>query len=329
MAINKNARLEFEAGQKPQGITLMTDSGDGKKFTTPLSPWSKKEGSEYEVTPDGVLTGGAIVPAISGANNLVDIAALSCYLAGVSTPVAAANDTAITRAVADVACINSVTVTSLGAIAVIKGTDSADASFSEIRGGAGGPPFIPVGSIEVGQVRVASNVAAAIAANEIHTVHGTHTERSTFPGWEENAANGSVIFDDTLPSIHTGSVRKGVAIDYSIPSYAPIPIAGDYKPSSNSHNVSSESFYDNKTVGSTTTTLGQGGFTAKLIDGITDAIVKLANENLWFRFFPNKNKPSHILDQGILGIDQDFSATDHPTANCTISAETEHVKVEQ
>ena len=64
-------------------------------------------------------------------------------------------------------------------------------------------------------------------------------------------------------------------------------------------------------------------------DGITDALIKLANEVLWFQYFQNKNRAPYILDQGILGVDLDYAATDHPTANCTISAEAEHVKVEQ
>jgi len=328
MALNKNALLEYEAGQNPQGKVSMINSGDAKKFTTNLSPWSKKSGMEFDVKPDGLATGGAVTAAVSGSNDVVDVAALTCYLLGVKISVSAGVDTAISRAATNVASISSITINSGGSIAVVKGTDSADATFSETRGAAGGPPFIPVGSIEVAQVRTASNTAAPIASSEIYSVVGTHTEKSDFPGWDEDPANGAVNFDSALPLSHTGSLPKNVTIDFSTPIFAPLSIAGDFKPSANSHSVSSESYYNNKTQGAVTTSLGQGSFIAKLNDGITDALAKLANETLWFRFFPNKNKAPHILDQGILGIDQDFGATDHPTASCTISAEAEHIKVE-
>jgi len=329
MSLNKNAQLKFEAGQNPRGITAMTDSGDMLTFNTAaLKPWSKKSGFEYSVTPDGVATGGNVSPGVSGSNDVVDVTALTCYLAGVLTSVSAGADKAVTRAATDVACINSITINSSGVITVVKGTDSADATFSETRAAAGGPPLIPVGSIELAQVRMASNTAAAVTAAEIYAVVGTHREKYDFPGWEENPADGEITFDSVLPQSHTGAIPKGVFNDFSTPIFAPISIAGDYKPSSNSHSVSSEPYYNNKTLGSVSTSLGQGSFIAKLNDGVTDAIVKVKNENLWFQFFPNKNKSPYWLDQGILGIDLDFGATDHPTANCTISAENEATRVE-
>lgn len=327
MSLNKNSLLMYEAGQKPQGKVAMTDSGDKIVFSSALKPWSKRSEFEYDVKPDGLDTGGGTIPAVSGSNDVVDVAALACYLAGILTSVSAGTDLALTRgATTNTHMINSITVTSAGALAVVAGT--ATTAFSETRGAAGGPPFIPVGSIEIAQVRMTSITAAPITASEIFAVPGTHQERSDFPGWEEDPASGKITFDEALPDSHTGNVAKGVYVDYSIPSFAPISIAGDFKASSNSQSVSSENYYNNKTLASVTESLGQGSFIAKLKDGITDPIVKLEGEVLWFKYFQNKNRTPHILDQGILGIDTDFSATDHPTANCTISAEQAHVKVD-
>jgi len=328
MSLNKNSLLKYEAGQDPQGKVSMTDSGDKIMFTTSLKPWSKKSGSEYDVKPDGVATGGKVTPAISGSDDVVDATALTCYLLGILTSVSAGTDLALTRgATTNTHIINSVTVNSSGSLAVVAGT--ATTAHSDTRGAAGGPPFIPVGSIEIAQVKFTAIASAPVTAEEVYDVIGTHLERYDFPGWSEDPATGKITFDSALPASHTASVAKNVTIDFSTPIFAPLSIAGDFKPSSNSHSVSSESYYNNKTLGSVSTSLSQGSFIAKLNDGITDALIKLANEVLWFQYFQNKNRSPYILDQGILGVDLDYAATDHPTANCTISAEEEHVKVEQ
>src|SRR5512143_2984440 len=158
-----NAKLQYEAGQALVAMAAMTDSGDQQTFTLAnASVWSSKSGYDPQIFPNGLATGGAVVPAVSGTNDKIDVAALTCYLAGVLTSVAAAADTSITRPATAVSKIDSITVTSAGAIAVVAGTDGSTTAFSETRAAAGGPPLIPVGSIEIAQVRLISNTAAAI-----------------------------------------------------------------------------------------------------------------------------------------------------------------------
>lgn len=319
MPTAENAQLDYEAGQNFVPMEALSDSGDRTKFTSTGTLWSGISGKAPTVLPDGVATGGVVTPAALGGNDNVDVAALSAYLAGVLTAVGASADEAITRAATDVACINSVTVTSAGAIAVIKGTDSADATFSEVRGAAGGPPLIPVGSIEVAQIRVNTNVAAPIDASEIFQVVGTHQERYDFPLWNELPAEGAIEFLSALPAIHTGAIPKGVYAEFYTPLFAQVSLASDYVPPETSHSVSSTPIYGT-TLGSTSSSLGQGSFTAYLQDGITDPLVALKNETLWFRFYPDRYKTAHQLAQGKLGIARTFPAGDAIQAACTVSA---------
>ena len=74
------------------------------------------------------------------------------------------------------------------------------------------------------------------------------------------------------------------------------------------------------TLGSTSSTLNQGTFTAFLEDGVTDPLVTLKGQTLWFRFYPDRFKSPYILTQGKLGISRTFPAGDNLQAACTVSA---------
>ncbi|MEJ1365621.1 MAG: hypothetical protein RPU42_11140 [Candidatus Sedimenticola sp. (ex Thyasira tokunagai)] len=318
----ENAKLEYEAGQNSAAMGALTDSGDQLTFNSSASLWSRKSGFEPSVKPDGLATGGVVSAAASASDDVVDIAALTAYVGGVLKSVSASADEAITRAATAVASISSITVTSAGVIAVVKGTDSADSSFSEVRDAAGGPPLIPVGSVEIAQVRTTTNAAGPITADEIFQVVGTHQERYDFPLFDINYGAGTVTFLSALPKIHVGTLAKGVFASYAEPIFSEVSLASDFTPAETSHSVSSEQVYG-ATVGSSSSSLGQGSFTAKLQDGVTDALVGLKNENLWFRFYPNKYAAPYILTQGKLGISRSFPAGSNMAVACTISADAE------
>lgn len=320
MATAENAKLQYEAGQSAVAMSALTDSGDATLFTSSASLFSKKSGYAPDIRPNGLITGGAVIPAVSGSNNVIDTAALTCYLAGVKTTVAADTDVTITRAATDVASISSITVTSAGAIAAVQGVDSADTTFSETRGAAGGPPLIPTGSIEIAQVRTTSNTAAAITSAQIYQVVGLHRERYDYPVWTVDYSNGEISFVDALPLIHTGSVPKAVYASYAEPIFSDIQLASDFVPAETSHSVSSTQIYGT-TLGVSSSSLGQGSFSAYLEDGVSDALVTLKNENLWFKFYPDRYKTAYMLTQGKLGISRTFPAGDSIQAACTISAE--------
>lgn len=324
--------IRYEAGQTAYPFEAMTDGGDHAVFGASFSPISNAAGAEPVVAPYGLLTGGAITP--SATNNVVNVAALTASMAGVSGADAdgvlavAGNTVTITRPTGNVAKVNSITVDSTGALAAVAGTDGASTSFSETRGAAGGPPLIPVGSIEIGQVRVTSSTAAAVSANEIYAVDGLHVERSDYPVYSLNYATGEVEFASALPLIHAGNLPKKVYIRGATPLFAPIPNTSDWVPAESTYSISSTSTYDGP-VGSASSSLGQASFNAVLKDGITDAFVSKKGQNVWIEFRPDRDKTApRQLTQGILGISRTFPAGGgNFTASCTVTPSTETLDV--
>lgn len=323
MSTAENAKLQYEAGQNAVAMSALTNSGDETTFTSAATLWSGKSGYAPVVRPNGLLTGGAV--SVNAANDKVTVAALTCNLQGVVTSVAAGEAT-ITRPASAKAKVCSVTINSSGAIAVVAGTDSLSTAFSETRAAAGGPPLIPVDSIEIAQVRVTSNTAAAVAASEIYQVVGLHTERADFPLWNVEYDSGSVKFLDALPEIHTGPVPKKVYASYASPIFSDIALASDFVPPENTHSVTSTQVYGT-TLGATASTLGQGSFTAYLSNGVSDALVQLKDQTLWFKFFPDRYASPYLLCQGKLGVSRTFPAGDSIQAACTISASAPAVEV--
>lgn len=324
MAALTNAGIYYESGQAQQSFAEMADSGAHTKFTLAAKPWSQAAGYEYVVAPYGLITGGAITP--SAGNDAVDVAALTAMMPGATgasattgvLSVAADTDISITRGLTtDTHCITSITVVSGGTIAAVAGTDGT--AFTETRGVAGGPPLIPVGSIEIGQVRTASVTAAAVLSTEILQVVGTHQERYDYPVYSEAPVEGSITFAAALPLIHTGGVPKKVYARVATPVFAEIPRAKDWVPAETSNSVASEQYYDS-TVGSFSSSLGQASFTASLNDGVTDALLAKKGQNLLFKFAPDKNKAPYQITQGVLGVARTFAVGANPTVAVTVSA---------
>jgi len=326
-----NAILYYEAGQDPTGFTALTDSGDAKTFNSAVTMFSNVSGKEPDVKPNGLASGGAVTVGVSGSDNKIDVAALTCYLAGVLTSVSAAADETITRATStDTHIINSVTVTSAGAIAIVAGTDGT--SFSETRGAAGGPPWIDNDAIEIAQVRTSSYTAAAVLASEIKQVPGTHQERYNYPTWTIDYARvedgqlgyAGVNFTSALDLIHsedagTTTAAKLVYVEYNEPTFAEVPDASEFVPPANSHSVNSKQVYG-RTIGSSSSSLNQGSFNAELDDGVSDGFLASVDDTLWFKFKPDRLKTPYILAQGKLGVTSSFPAGDSISASCTISA---------
>lgn len=337
MATSKDAKLQFESGQTLAASAVMTDSGDHKIHTiSGRTVFSGKSGFEPDIRPNGVVSGRKMI-STHATNDTVTQAAFTAYSGGVLYSVSATNPT-ITRAATDVGQIHSITMDNAGAIAVIEGEDSATAALSEVRGAAGGPPSIPADSVEIAQIRLTGNTPAAISADEIFQVVGTHAERFDFPTWGVNPVgdgdqadtsaqkNAYVEFDSAIPMIH-GSVATDPADEYKLvymKSYAPIFVEAqrslDFVPAENTHSVSSTQVY-NGTVGSVAASLGQGSFVALMTDNITDSLLQERDAIITIKHFPDRNKAPYTLTQGTLGIKRTFPVADQNQAACTISAE--------
>jgi hypothetical protein len=318
----------YEAGQTQYAMEALTDSGDNTTFTSNATYFSDKSGYTPDIYPDGCITTPAIVPDDSAVNDRVDVPGCTCYLVGVKTTVVAA-EVDVTRSAdgGNPYRINSIVITNAGAYDKIAGT--VGAAFSSTRGAAGGPPLITVGYIEVGQVKTTSTVAAAIADSEIYQVPGTSLERYDYPLWEVNylpssagaADGGSITFLSALPDDHTGPVPKKVYAEYSDPIFAEMRPVTNCVPPGNTHSVSSVQVYGG-TIGSRSSSLGQGSFESYLTDGINDPVVKLQDQVLTFKFFPDRYKDGFQLFQGKLGVSISYPPDGSKVASCTVSAET-------
>jgi hypothetical protein len=303
--------VRYEAGQTAYPFESLT--GDGTTFEASFAPWSNVSGAEPVVGPYGLLTGGAITATAT--DNQVSVAGLTAMMPGATGANASTGVLSVSTGTVlasrglttDTHRITSITVTSAGALAAVAGVDGT--AFSETRGADGGPPFIPAGSIEIGQVRLTSITDAPVAAGEIFTVPGLHVERSDYPVYEIDYATGSVVFAEALPMIHDGgAATKLVYARGSTPLFSPAMYCSDWVPAEASYSVSSVDTYDGP-VGSSSSSLGQGSFTAQLKDGITDKILEQAGRELWIEFRPDRDKTvPKMLTQGILGVSRTFPA---------------------
>lgn len=317
-----NAKLMYESSQTSVAMAALTDSGDHTTFTSTGGPWSRRGGFTPSVKPNGLLNGGAVIPAVSATNNCVDVATLLCNLNGVETTVTADTDVAITRPATAVSKVCSITVTNAGVIAVVAGTDGATTAFSETRAAAGGPPLIAIDSIEIAQVRVTSNSDAVITAAQIFSAPGTHAEYAAIPTYTINYEDGQFEQDSASPLIHTGPTARKVFASYAIAGFSQIPKIKDFVPAELSASVTSEAYYGG-TLASSSTSLGQASFKAFFDDGITDPLIALKNEILWFKFYPDRLKSPNHLFQGLFEISRTFPVDNAISASCTVSVETE------
>jgi len=316
MPTAENAKLQYEGGQSVAAMAALTAGADRIKFVSAATLWSQRSGYAPVVRPNGLLTGGAV--STHASVNTVTVAALTTNLNGVVAAVGAATPT-ITRPSANVSKVCSITVDASASVVVVAGTDGASAAFSESRGAAGGPPLIPVDSVEIAQVRMTTSASAAVAASEIYQVVGLHQERADFPLYTVGYDSGTVSFLAALDAIHTGPAPKKVFASYASPIFADVALASDFVPPETTHSVSSTPIYGT-TLGSASSTLGQGAFVAYLNDGVSDALVSLKNQILWFKFFPDRYASPYLLTQGKLGISRTFPAGDSIQAACTISS---------
>ncbi|MCK4620722.1 MAG: hypothetical protein KAT62_00765 [Desulfuromonadales bacterium] len=327
MGVASNAKVQIESGQSLTEFEALTDVGSQQVFNPSAALMSSVIAPV--IRPDGLVTGVNLITPHAD-DDKVAVAAFTANSQGVLKSVAA-GAVSITRPATDVAKVNSITMTSAGALAEVAGTDGTDGNFSEVRGNAGGPPYIPVGSVELGQVRLTALAAGVVTASEIKQ-NGQYTEFANYPVFtvnpvglglvasESGTTNAFVKFSAALDTRHTADVTKGVYGQYYVPSFADVPRASDFSPAETSHSVSSEETYDGP-VGSSSSSLGQAGFSAMLDDGVNDLIVNNKDKNLTVKFFPNRNASANIVTQGKVGIARSFPVSGQISASCTISAE--------
>ena len=336
MATSSKGKISIEIGRTLTSATAMTDS-DHQIFYRGTT-WSDYDDAEAEVTPDGMVTGRNVLSTHTE-DDTVTVAAFTAYTKGTLTTVTATTD-AITRAsTAGMSKVNSLYMGSDGNVAVTTCCEGASAAFSDTRNAAGGPPLIPVGGIEIGQIRTTTKTAAVITAAEIFQVVGTHVDRYDFPDWAEyplgkgynadttNEKKAHIKFSSGLSATQVGATYKHVYVQYYTPSYAEVMKTLDFVPAEDSHSVSSTQYYDGTTA-SKSSSLGQASFTALLSNAVNDTLLGEQDEIITVKFWPNRNKDPYILTQGTLGVTRSFPVADQNQAACTISAEEGSVSFE-
>lgn len=329
MAALTNTQVEWEISTLQQPFAALTDSGDHINFSSTLKPWSQNTGFSYVAGGYGVINGGAVIPAVAGTNDLVDAATVLLFAPGMTGASATTGQitvnsttglTCLRGSSTDICRINSITISSAGAWAVVSGT--ATTAFSETRGAAGGPPLIPVGSIEVAQVRLGSITAAPVTAAEIFATPGTHQESAVFPAPLVDPINGKITFSEALPLIHTGPVAKRVYARFATPGFAPFVYARNFKPAKTSNSVGTEEYY-RFTRGTFTKSLPACTFEISMEDGITDSFIAATNAGaiLTFRYKPDRDKTAYSITQGAASLDITNAAGAHPVATVTVAAQ--------
>ena len=328
MATAENSALYFEVGQALVPMVELVDSGDHKAFNSAAELWSDESGFSPVVKPNGVLTGLVVIPSATGALDKVDISAGTLNLGGAVVTHAGGIDNVCARGVtADICRINSITITSAGAIAVVSGVDNT--AFSETRGANGGPPLIPVGSVELAQVRFSAIATAVVAAAEIFKVPNSHREMAYYPSIlriDFSRAEGVVLgvagvqFSPALMLNHTGAITKKVFAQYYEPDFAEVAMAGDFQPAANTLTTSSQPYYGGA-LGEVNVSLKGGKFKAFLNDGITDAILLKEGKKIWFKYQTDRlQTDKYILTQGTLGVVAQYPSRGSIFADFTINA---------
>ena len=329
MANAKNAKILIETNQTLNAFAAMTDSGDHTIFTlSGKTLWSGKSGFTPDIRPNGVVSGRGMLSAAATAD-AINVAAFTAYSKGVLKSVSATEVSISRPSTTAYVQVFSVTMASDGSVAVVDGTSGAAGSAT--RNAAGGPPYIPVNSVEIGQIITTASTAAVIDADEIFQ-NGSYTERYSEPAWSEyNVGDGEaaatsaqknayIKLASALPLIHTGGVAKKIYAQVYTPVLSELSRAMNFRPCENSHSVSSQEYYRG-TIGSVSSSIGQGGFTALLNDGVSDTLVSEKDQVLTVKCFPDENKAAYMLTQGKVGLTRTFPFDAQIQAETTISAE--------
>lgn len=197
--------------------TALADSGSHREFAAATGKYPWKSSPAPLVRINGVRSGLEVTIDNAAANDTVDVTAGKVYLAGQPTDVGAGSVASLDRpATPGNVVINCITVTSAGALALVSGTEGAPGG---ARGAAGGPPFIPTGSILLAEIALVGTAAAAILASEIDN---TVQERADVPGYRIDYFNGKVSTQLALEAIHTGSIPRAVYAQWRVAVFSEV-----------------------------------------------------------------------------------------------------------
>jgi hypothetical protein len=323
MPNTENGRMKVESGVTPFAIQELTQNAGGTQYASGESLWSNNGTKKPVVRVNGIISGGEITPGAS--DDEVDIAAAVVNLNGVVVTVPSATLSAVRATPTDTHKITSIVVDSGTEIyAVVTGSD--DTAFDEARGATGGPPYIPIDEIEIGQVRLSSNVAGPVTESEIFQIPEVHQELASFPGFSIDFRIGAVIPDEAYVASHTGDVRRKVYASFNTATLTNLFRVQAVTMPNTTRSITSEATTDGA-VASSTSTLNNGSFTMVASSGITDLILQLKDQLLWVQWQPDRFKAENHKVQGFVNPVVTFGPDSNTSIAITITPEEEGVNL--
>lgn len=324
MSLDTQVYLESAEASNLNYITnevLTVNASNGALFESVADYWSEATINPVEIKPDGILTGLTISPG--AANDQVSITAGTVQLAGATASVSADSVFDITRGTTNGYKICAVTINSSGVLTEVEGTEST--AFDTTRGAAGGPPYIPVGSVLVGYVYLTSTTAALITSDEIRQL-GSNRETATSPTYTYDITTGSVTFDSIVNPIHTGDVPKSVYASYApvtVPSsFTLLQYTDSYKGPEDVYSSDITKFHNNQKLANVTNDLSDCTFnlTFERDYGIGSFIEAARGDKRWLYVKPDQYRSSYILvPAGVVSIEKDEITAEESTVSSTIS----------
>ncbi len=212
-----NFLLKVESGFTVKAYELMTDTGNHQLLSSTGTRFSLCEKDENGVdrrpvvTSDGVRNGCYVSPTASGAANAFDLSPGTLLIGGALVNITGSLGVSVSRPSAGNYRIVSVTLTAVGGLVVVNGADGTVVCAT--RGAAGGPPWVPTGSIELATI-ILSGTAGPLAEESITFA----PEYSHAPEYTLLPYSATVRFAAPLAAIHTGATIRAVWAKWSEPT---------------------------------------------------------------------------------------------------------------
>jgi len=327
-------------------MVQLTDDGDHINYNhtagTFLSNFVGDSGVDYSPTVrvDGVLSGGVVIPAVSGTDDLVDVSSLAANIAGVAltgaAKAAADTDLSCTRGgVGTEYLINSIVCDSAGTFTVVAGTGAAADNSTGARDAAGAPPLIPLLKIEVAQVRFTTSADAAVTAAEIKMTPNVTREMSrngkTIYARTEGGALGSpgVQMTSAQSLIHTGAVSKGIWMSGYSESFTEWQGANNVQLQGETvSSTSSETFTETRSFPASE--VSDGSFDWDYTDLANDpewATMDGKGALVWFKLYQKSSDTSYLAGQSIVSGVPAVAASGPTTTSLTLSGGTKYLRI--
>lgn len=327
--LGKNAKVEVELGLTTYSMSALTSvtspSADvNKKFLSSAERFSALEAYEPIVRLDGIIS-GCELSSLTTSNNAVEISSGSYYLQGSKVTISANTAESLARpTVSGNVIVTAVSVDSSGNITKTAGSEGTT---STTRGGAGGPPYVPVDEVLLGYITLgykSTSAGAVVASNEIDNAS---KERTSIPSYkviyhDSDNLYGIIEFDAALDTIHASDVTRNVYAQYWAP--ADFVSVGDAKDISidESPTVQSSQAYGDDYARSAIGTLAWSGSFDFYFDKVDDSIIDLIkNSKRWLKFYPDGDNTEHLTGRAIIAASHSMPVDDTMNGSVTLTGD--------